>query len=272
MASTADGDELARAVEEDVAALTARIERERPQVLPLDRTYASLDRIEDFYRSLLEAAADGGKDVDAQVASYVGATLAAATGGRWQAPRTKADMGRAAIVGLPHLTRARFYPLDVVRTFRRTRSAGYMRDATEIYDIPRRRAELERLVADSDAVIARLRADLADILGRDPATLDGGRASIEMIENAFKQLVASNASPDLMRRVENGALMYLGEIARRAVGGEWTVSEDPDADDVGQFRMHGWAPVMAIRNVGPQSRPNILQAALDLAIKGRSGK
>jgi hypothetical protein len=56
----------------------------RPELLPLDRTYASLDRVEDYYRLVLDAQAPGArKGARERVARYVGATLIEQAGGRW---------------------------------------------------------------------------------------------------------------------------------------------------------------------------------------------
>jgi len=272
VSSTTDGEAFVRAVPEELAALAEMIAQQQPDLLPLDRSYASLDRVEDFYQACLEEATGASASLESRLACYVGATLAASTGGRWEPPRTKSDLGRASIVGLPYLARAKFYPLDVVRNFKRTRSAGYLRDATEIYDIPVRRALLAHLVANSDAKLAALHFDLRDLLGRDPGALDGSADSLAVIEAALKQLLAANAPRDLLRRIETGAVLYLGQIVQRAVGGEWTLCEDPDDADLGQLQMHGWAPITVIRNVGPNSRPNLLQTVLDLVIKARSNK
>jgi hypothetical protein len=270
---TSERDTLVRAVEEDVAALTQQVAHARPESIPLDRTYSSLDRLEDFYRLQIATPATpvgSSAELDSRLASYVGATLVQATGGIWEPPRTKADMNRPGVGSLPGLGRAHFYPIDVVRTFKRFRTPGYMRDTTELYDIPLRRANLDDFVANIDRTLVAWRDDLRRALGRDPGPLDGGRESLAMVDEALKQLMATNASRDLNRRVEIGAVASLGQIVQRAVGGEWTLCEDPKDGDFGQLHMHGWAPMSVIRNVGPDSRPNLLEGVLDLVIKGRS--
>jgi hypothetical protein len=267
--SREDRDSLTRAAQDDVAELSGQIARERPDLLPLDLSYESLDRVEDFYGQQLEQGNDSTADaLNSRVASYVGATLVRSAGGAWELPRAKADMNRPSVIDLPNLPRARFYPIDVVRTFRRTLSAGYMRDATEVYDIPARRLYLDRLLANRDATLDQLYADLDGLVGRGRD--DDGLETVAAIEDALKKLVGEQAPPDRVRRLEDGATLYLGEIVQRAVGGDWSLCEDPDDADVGQVRISGWAPISVIRNIGPQSRTGLLQTALDLVIRART--
>jgi hypothetical protein len=266
--SSEDRESPARAAHDDVAELIDQVGRERPDVFPLDLGYESLDRLEGFYRQLLEQGSTSIAALDARVASYVGETLVRSAGGAWAPPLAKADLGRPGVVDLPSLPRARFHPMDVVRTFKRTLSSGYMRDATELYDIPARRRYLDRLVANSDATLDQLQADLDDIVGRD--TLDDSPESVAAVEDAFKKLVGEQAAPDRVRRLEDGATLFLGQIVQRAVGGDWSLCEDPDDADLGQVRIGGWAPISVIRNVGPQSRPGLLQSTLDLVVRARA--
>jgi hypothetical protein len=267
--STLNSERFSQTVSDELAALAPTIKQQRPKSLPLDYSYASLDRVEDFYQSRLDA--DGSSDtLDSQLAYYVGATLADSTGGRWEPARTKSDLGRASIVGLPSLGKLKFYPLDVVLNFKRTRSSGYLRDATEPYDLPLRREALEQLVSNADERIDDLRSDLRDLIGRDTGAPDGSPESLSVIEEGLKKALATNASRELLRRLENGATLYLGKLLQQAVGGQWRVNEDPQDANLGQFEVNGWAPIAIIRNVGPQSRSNIIQTALQLAIKGRS--
>ena len=267
--SSDDRESLVRAAQDDVAELSGQVGRERADVFPLDLGYESLDRVEGFYRQHLEEGSTSiAEALDARVASYVGETLVRSAGGAWAPPLAKADMGRPSVVDLPNLPRARFYPIDVVRTFKRTLSPGYMRDATEVYDIPARRRYLDRLVANSDATLDQLGADLDDIVGRD--TPDDGPESVAAVEDAFKKLVGEHAAPDRVRRLEDGATLFLGQIVQRAVGGDWSLCEDPEDADLGQVRISGWAPISVIRNVGPQSHPGLLQSTLDLVIRARA--
>jgi hypothetical protein len=263
-----EADAIARRAEDDVASLRDEVARERPDLLPLDLSYASIDRLEGYYRAALEAGTSS--DVlDGRVASYLGATLAASTGGRWIPPRQASDRNRPGITRLPRLARARFDPLAAVYAFARLRTAGSLRDATERYDVSARRAHLAQLLAGQDAAFDLLRAEVRELVGRDPGNLDGSRESVEAVEEALRRLAMPGTPIERMRRFRDAATLYLGQIAQRAVGGEWGITEDPRDFDLGSLEMDGWSPISTIRVVGADDSLGQLQAALDAAIAGR---
>ena len=187
-------------------ALTAAIEAGSPQTLPLDKSYDSLDRLEDFFFAHLE------DQLDANVGSYVGETLVANTGARWDPPRKADDRGRWGVIALPLIPKARFQPARLMMNVRRVRATLGLRDRTERYDIPRRRAALEALIANRDRELEGLRADLVELVGTAPPALDGGDETLAVLEQALKQLVAIHAPREQARRVRTRVILLLGEL------------------------------------------------------------
>jgi hypothetical protein len=250
----------------EIAALTAAIEAGSPQTLPLDKSYDSLDRLEDFFFAHLD------DQLDANVGSYVGETLVANTGARWDPPRKADDRGRWGVIALPLIPKARFQPARLMMNVRRVRATLGLRDRTERYDIPRRRAALEALIANRDRELEGLRADLVELVGTAPPALDGGDETLAVLEQALKQLVAIHAPREQARRVRTRVILLLGELVQRAIGGSWAVCEEYNNADLGEFQSHGWAPSNVIRNIGPQRPPDLIKTELSMVIKGRSNK
>jgi hypothetical protein len=245
-----------------MAAEEAELARLAPDALPLDHSYASLDRVEDAFRD----------DLVPQVAAYLGNTLAERTGGKWDVPRREDDLGRPVITDIPGLRKLRFVPLANVLTFKRSRAPGSLRNVTERYDLPLRRTTLATLLSEREARTEDLRAQMASLLDRDPGPLDGSAASVRLLEAALVQLVARNSSREVRRRFRDNAVLYLGAAIERAVGGSWGVRDDPEDGDLGELEIHGWTPMNVVRNASIGNRPDLLQGALDRVIAARSKK
>lgn len=265
------GDDFIGSVPERIEALRDMVGREPRDLLPLDLTYGSLDRLEDFFATYLSG--DGAHfELQQAVTAYVGETLAANTTGRWDPPRTRDDLGAACITGLPALRTERFHPLDVVSNYERLRTPGYLRDATELYDIPLRRRELVGLLNRGPEVLAGLSTLAGELLNTAPIELDDGEEALAAVEEAIKRFRVLPPSRDALRRLNTALTLYLGQRVQRAVGGEWAVCNVARHGDIGQFTISGWAPLSVVRNVGPNSRPGLLNDVIQLVIRGRAGQ
>jgi hypothetical protein len=262
---TSARDALTEAVAADLAVLADEVGAD----VTLDRTYESLDRLEDAMVARLDDRDPRPPLTIEGVASYVGSTLAARTGGRWEPPRKSAGLDRPCITRLPGLERARFDPLAVVRTFARIRSPGYLRDTTELHDVSLRTSQLSARVADLDTRIAAFREEAARLGGQAIPPPDNSSEATNAVDAALRRRIEPDVPRDLRRRLRDGAVMYLGSIVQRAVGGGWSVCVDPDDAEVGQWMIAGWAPMSVIRNVGPNSRPTLLHDVLGRAIAAR---
>jgi len=237
----------------------------RQDLSPLDGSYGSIDRLEDYFRLVLEGSLTGDERLPSQIARYVGATLIEHAGGRWATERD-----REVVVDIPHRPRGTFDPLSEVLTFERLGTAGLLRDATEAWDATQRRADLAEATRDVPGAIDALRADLRAVLGRDPGAMDGSVRSLAALEEGLGALIASHAPRAQKRLLRGHAIVFLGQLLHDELGrGEWSVCEEPRHADLGQFRMAGWAPWDGMRAIGPRSKPGQLRANLRAAVAGR---
>jgi len=72
--------------------------------------------------------------------------------------------------------------------------------------------------------------------------------------------------------VRTRVIFLLGDVVQRAIGGSWTVCEEYNNADLGEFQSHGWAPSNVIRNIGPHRPPDLIKTELAMVIKERSNK
>jgi hypothetical protein len=251
------------------AELVALEEVMRAQQLPLDRSYESLDRLEDYYGLVLDGRVSTDVAVlETRLGRYVGTALAAHAGGTWDYARNKVDLGKPCITNLPGLGKSRFFPMRPVLVFKRTRRVGWLRDATEIYDLVHRRAQVARLLASVDAEVGGLREDMRELTSAYP-DLDFSVESVPFVERAVQALISHNSPREQRRRVRTRAVLYLGTIVQRALGGgAWTLCEDPDDEEFGEIVMHDWAPITAIRATAPHDDGH-LRRAIEFVIRSR---
>ncbi|MBX3154851.1 MAG: hypothetical protein KF773_02540 [Deltaproteobacteria bacterium] len=271
--STAEKENLERFVRELPAELEALEYDVRAQgateLLPLDRSYDSLDRLEDFYTMVLDGRGRvGSEQVEPRLGRYVGATLIERTGGKWDYARTKEHFGKPCVTNLPDLKKHRFFPLGPILGFKRTRIPGDLRNAVEVYDVPYRRAQVADILASLDTRIAALSDDIRDLTGEKPV-LDYSVASSAFLEAALLASLSRELSRERWRKLELGSILYLGTIVQHALGGgAWTLCEAPNEFDFGQLHMHGWAPRDVVRRMGPETQ-GIIKRTLDVVISSR---
>lgn len=241
----------------------------RPELLPLDLSYASLDRLEDYYRLRLEAPASGDelKRLRDQLPRYIGATLIERAGGAWALRGT--DPPEPVVTRVPGVKGRDFEPLGPVLDFKRLRSPGWLRDATERWDLAARRHALAALVARIDAEIAELRRDVEQLTGTRLQVLDGSPDALAAVERALRRLVEIGAPRDQRRQVRQRAVLLLGSVMAAALGGgEWSVCDEAANADFGELTIRGWAPSNALR-IGAKTRPDHLALSLASEIEAR---
>jgi hypothetical protein len=229
----------------DITTLIARCEDTSPATLPLDKSFESLDRVEDFLREHPEE--------QARIARYVGETLIHHAGGRWEAPKPNSEDGDEPVVTkLAIIPKARFRPAGVTaKALRWSRSV--IRDDVERYDIEHRRAALAGQLARLPEELEALRADIGQLTGYTPDALDDRSDVLTAVEEALVALITKPAPRDEFRRTRARAVLWLGDLVQRRIGGEWTVCEDHKGE-LGEFEVDGWAPSRPVNNVAPQNR------------------
>ncbi len=242
--------------------------------VPLDLSYESLDRLEDYYRGVLEKSSDlkALKVVNERCARYVGATLAEHTKGTWA--RSTEPGIPAPSIAVPALKKRNFIAIAPVLNYRRLRIPGLFRDETELWDLPLRRAALQQLVARSKTELASLSKDIGDLAGRVPAKLDGSAKSLELVETTLKAVAGRGVTHARRRQVQQRVILLLGTLIAEAVGkGQWEVVEDPKYSNFGEFRIAGWSPAPIVRAIDAKAPAGTLHEALTSAIStGRTKK
>lgn len=237
--------DLARAVPGELEALRQVSAAHRPELLPFDLTYESIDRVEDLLRHIIDGKA-GGESVDSaepRVAAYLGQTLIERAGGAWRQGGARDEFpGRPCVTGLPHLGRFRFFPHLTVKACRLYRIDGHLRDETESLDLARLRERTARELRDREREIEALRADVYELAG-EPAVLDFSLDSLAVLAAAIQRVSGREA----WRRMRTRAALYLGETARHLSGrGEWSLCEDPVNAYYGQLRIGEWSPTATV--------------------------
>jgi len=252
-------DDYVRAQAKQLKALSAAVGEE------LDLSYESLDRVEDFYRGVLDKTAALVDTATDRVTRYVGATLAKHTEGTW-ARSTEPGFTEPAIK-VPGLART-FEPHGVVITFKRLQSPGRLRDETERWDLPLQRAALARLRANAKQEQAQLIDDVAQLTGQRIAKLDRSAKSLGLVEDALKALATGGASRARLREVRGRAVLMLGNLYARIVGGgEWEVESDPKMSTFGMFHIAYWSPADVVHRIGAKTSPGRLAKSFNFAVE-----
>jgi len=261
--------DVAGAVPGQLEALRQLAAEKRPDLLPLDLTYESLDRVEDLFRDIIEGKA-GGAPVDSTeplVAAYLGQTLIDRAGGKWGVGGARDEFpGRPCVADLPQLGRFRFFPHQTAKAFRLYRAAGLLRDETEPYDVARLRERTQRELRDVEREVEALRADVGELTGA-PAELDFSLDSLDPLARAVKKV----SGRDPWRRMRTRAALYIGETARRLAGrGDWTLCEDPVNVHYGHLRVAEWSPTATIVSVSAAGDDDLLRKSVVAAIEAMS--
>jgi hypothetical protein len=261
--------ELLRAVTSDLEALERAVAAHgNPALQPLDYSYESLDRVEDYLREVIDTQPTEVRAVtELRIARYLGQTLIHRAGGRWA--RRRSDAADLAVTGLPELGGFGWLPRDPVVQFRNARVAGLLRDTTEKYDVPRREGELVQRGSAIDAEIDGLRDDIHRLTDHAPV-LDRELDSLDSVEAALRLLISTSAPREVRRRVRGRAVLYLAAVMIRALGpGPIALCKDPHDGDFGELIVHDFAPMTLVRNTNPRSRAHFLASALRAVIEGR---
>jgi hypothetical protein len=251
--------------DEQLAALRADMHA-RQVGATLDFSYESLDCVEKYYSKVLDASptAEDLKRIHTWLEHYVGDVLASHTKGTWTTDA--GNLGPQPAVKVPGIRSRKFHPMAPILEYRRLRRPGLLRDDTEKWDLPRRKKQLEALLASRDEEIARLRDDVEQITCKPIPRLD--ESSVDLIDDALRELSEADVTTDRRRQVKQRAALWLGTLAAEAVGhGEWTVVDDPKDGDFGQFRILNWAPARPVKFTTPKAPAGHLARNLANAIR-----
>src|SRR5690606_1166638 len=167
------------AMPEEIAALEAAIAA-RGGRAALDRSYESIDRLEDHLLDVLPALAGQEREETlARAARYVGQTLVERAGGQWALRPRIRGRSEPCVLRLPDLGDYALFPRAVVNTFAQANAAGVLREETENYDLPHRRSQLAALLAAAPQELAAFAEDLREVSGEEVVALDQSLSSLE---------------------------------------------------------------------------------------------
>lgn len=243
----------------------------RPELLPLDRSYASLDRLEDYLLLVLDGHAPGSRArTRERVARYVGATVIEQAGGRWAPGEHDGDS--IAVRGLRAVPAAVVLPTHPVAAVEQWRYSGILRDRTERSDVELQRRTLAALTGDLDATLTRLRGDVKELTGTDPGPLDGVPA-LSRYTPALGLLRAANAPRELRRRIHQALAVAIGHLLQAELGpAEWRVEDAPRDIDFGTWTLFGIRLSNTVERVDPAAKLDALRTTVEKMIAHRRGK
>lgn len=241
----------------------------RRQLLPLDLSYASLDRAEDYYRLLLGKRVTGKAAKAAErLTRYAGATLIENAGGAWAVGPSEDDP--FCVTRLSTVPKAQFLPASTVAYLANSRFVGGLREQVERYDLRLQRARIAELSSDLGATFARLRADAKELCAKDPGAFDGDLASLDRLEAVFRLVNGNKARPELRRRLRRGAAIYLGCVLQGQLGeSQWSVEDEPRNAELGNWKIFDFVVSGALGLVGVKEA-GVLRRKIETIVADRS--
>jgi hypothetical protein len=256
----------------ELEALAADVQKAgRSELLPLDKSYASLDRAEDYVGLVLDhkVKADVAR-TKARVARYAGATLIHNAGGSWAPGPDAHDVVK--VTKLRAAPKAEYLPMLRVMDYESKRYPGVLRDRTERYDLELQKRLIAELGADLAGTLARLRADAKELMGTDPGLLDATSA-LTKYEGALARANAATTPRELRRRLHRGAAIAVGQLMQDALGrSQWTVEDDPKHIDFGRWQLFGVYLGNTVSRVQPATKPDGLRTTIEKMIANRKKK
>lgn len=252
----------------ELEALTLDVARAgRAGLLPLDRSYASLDRIEDYSRLVLDRKKKAGRArAESCVARYVGGVVAEQADGRWRAGTARTE---AFVVKLRAVPRVVHQPWLRVGEIENHRMPGLLRDRTERHDVRLQRRLIDGLTRDIPGTLARLRRDAQEQTGIDPGVLES-TADLSRHEPAVAAVKSASASRELWRRLRASAAIAIGQLLQAQLGAApWMVEENPRDIDLGVWTLFGVRLGHTVERVDPRTRPDGLRQRVEKMIASR---
>ena len=183
----------------------------------LDRTYESLDRVEDHFGLVLDGKVKEPKaKAKKRVVVHVGETIVAQTG---HANGALAE--------------------HAVAYYEQWRLSGLLRDRVEKDDVALQRKHLAELAADIDATNALLRRHVKELTGNGPAAIDTV-AALAKLDDAIVRLRKADRPRELRRGIHRALVVVIGGLMQAELGpAEWRVENAPRDVDLGCWCIFG---------------------------------
>src|SRR5690606_23772341 len=111
------------------------------------------------------------------------------------------------------------------------------------------------LLAAAPEELAAFAEDVRELSGQE-VTLDHSLRSIEPVGVALARLYADKPPRARLRQVRDRAVLYVGGVVERALGGgTWSVCNEPIRDDFGSLTIEDWAPESLVGYVPAEEDP-----------------
>jgi hypothetical protein len=228
----------------------------RPELLPLDYSLESLDRVEKLYGLVLDGAITSPFNNDTlttQLGSYIGETLLKQVGGKWSfcTKSTDVNYGMPCLTQIPGLPKSYcFFPLVVVAGYRNNRRPGWFRKSVEEKDIERLRKRFALFLAEMDQKLADLKRYVESLGRPELLPLDYSLESIDRLERvlslALDQKIELPAGG--VDWLAEQVARYMGNVRLREAGGEWSLCEDPQDINFALPEIGPFCPAITVKN------------------------
>jgi hypothetical protein len=252
----------------ELEALTGDVrEAGRSDLLPLDLSYASLDRAEDFYLLVADKQVSLDKErTKRRVARYAGATLVEHAGGEWAAGDNERVPAVTKLHAAPH---ALVEPMARVWELEKFRYSGWLRDRIERNDVELQTTLITDLTGDPGGTLTELRAAAKALAGSDPGLLDA-TAALDRYQPVLAQAVLAGTSRELRRVIQRGTAIAIGELLQAELGrSAWTVDDDGRNVDFGAWSLFGINLTNLVERVEPEDAPGAVRLMVEKMIAKR---
>jgi hypothetical protein len=219
-----------------IAVLVELVERSgMADVLPLDESYASVERLERYLRAVAEGAVSHGlakEEFRWHAAAYLGQVCIRNLGGRWEIRE-----GVPAITTIPGLPAGHaIFPTRSIVQYGRRPLPGSLREGLQVHDLSYMEARLERFQAELPAALGRFE----ERVGLHPGELRLSLPAVVHAEALLSDTIAARrpvsvgGSVDpVVEEVADLCARLVGEVVRVESGGRWAFTREPAALDFG---------------------------------------
>ncbi len=263
-------DDSLAALRTDVAALN------QPELLQLDYSFESLDRLERMYALVLEGKTSIQLEMDlfvTRLARYIGETLRKQVGGKWNFCQQPKDInyGKPCLTQIPKLPKTYcFYPLVAVAGYCSSKRPGWLRKMVERNDIELMRKRFAHFLAQVDNEIESLSSYIKSLALPNALSLDYSFESLNGVEQVLAMALDGSVTPPAtgVAGLVEQIGVYTGEVYRRHAGGEWQLCEDPRDIDFGLPRIGFYCPQQIVENYRVHRKTGLLYQATKSFLDG----
>jgi hypothetical protein len=206
-----------------------------------------------------------------RLARYLGETLRKQVGGKWDFCKNPKDInyGKPCLSQIPKLPKTYcFYPLVAVAGYRSSRRPGWLRKMVERNDIELMRKRFAHFLVQASNELEGLSFYIKSLALPNALSLDYSFESLDGIEQILAMALDGSVTPPTtgIEGLVGQISLYMGEIYRRHVAGEWQLCEDPRDIDFGLPRIGFYCPQQIVENYRVHRQTDLLYQATKSAV------